>query len=200
MKKLFEKHQTDKTKYSYFYEYWLKPKEFENILEIGAFKGGSMRAWKELWPKSKIYGIECNPNLRNESPDLDIFVGDQTDIEFLNEVINNIGSPDLIIDDGGHKMSQQIISFKTLFPQLKSDGYYVIEDLETSYLSDWIDQPQTTINFLNGLIDKVNFDGRSHLGQDGVIDIENRGEQTDFYSKTISQIIFSNNICLIIKK
>lgn len=200
MKKLFEKYQTDKTKYSHFYEYWLKPKEFENILEIGAFKGGSMRAWKELWPKAKIYGIECNLDLRNESLDLDIFVGDQTDIEFLNKVINNIGSPDLIIDDGGHKMSQQIISFKTLFPQLKSGGYYVIEDLETSYLSDWIDQPQTTINFLNGLIDKVNFDGRSHLGQDGVIDIENRGEQADFYSKTISQIIFSNNICLIIKK
>jgi hypothetical protein len=200
MKKLFEKYHTDKTKYSYFYEYWLKPKQFKNMLEIGAFKGGSMRAWKELWPKAKIYGIECNPDLRNESPDLDIFVGDQTDINFLNRVVDNMGTPDLIIDDGGHKMSQQITSFIALFPKLQSGGYYIIEDLETSYLQPWIDQPQTTINFLNGLINKVNFDGRSHLGEDGVVDIESRGEQADYYSKIISQIIFSNNICLIIKK
>ena len=200
MKKLFEKYHTDKTKYSYFYEYWLKPKQFKNILEIGAFKGGSMRAWKELYPKAKIYGIEANPELRKESPDLDIFIGDQTDINFLNRVVDNMGTPDLIIDDGGHKMSQQITSFEVLFPRLKSGGYYIIEDLETSYMSDWIDQSETTINFLKKLVDSVNFNGKSHAGENGVLDVEGRGEQVSYYTKNISQIIFSNNICLIIKK
>lgn len=200
MKKLFEKYQTDKTKYSYFYDYWLKPKQFENVLEIGAYLGGSMRAWKEAWPEAKVYGVESDINLRNKSPDLDIFVGDQKDIGFLNGVIDNIGLPDLIVDDGGHKMSQQITSFEVLFPRLISGGYYVIEDLETSYMSDWIDQPETTINFLNKLVDSVNFNGKSHAGENGVLDIEGRGEQVSYYTKNISQIIFSNNICLIIKK
>jgi len=200
MKKLFEKYHTDKTKYSYFYEYWLKPKQFKNILEIGAFKGGSMRTWKELYPKAKIYGIEANPELRKESPDLDIFVGNQKDTKFLNDIISQIGTPDLILDDGGHKMSEQITSFEALFPKLKPCGYYIIEDLETSYLENWQDQDLTTIEFLKQLVDKVNFNGRSHLGENGVMDIESRGEQADYYSKTISQIIFSNNICLIIKK
>lgn len=200
MKKLFEKHQTDKTKYSKFYGYWLATRKFENILEIGAFKGGSMRAWIDLFPSAKVFGVEANQDLRNESKDLNIFVGDQVDRQFLTNIINEIGQPDLIIDDGGHKMSQQITSFECLFPLLQSGGYYIIEDLETSYLSDWQDQPLTTVEFLKTLIDHVHFKGQSHLGENGVLDMESRGVTPSYWSKNISSIVFSNNICLIIKK
>ena len=47
------------------------------------------------------------------------------------------GDFDIILDDGGHKMDQQITSFRVLFPILKSGGVYIIEDLGTSYLLEW---------------------------------------------------------------
>ena len=45
-----------------------------------------------------------------------------------------IGEPvDIIIDDGGHYMHQQQISFGFLFAYMRSGGLYFIEDLHTSY-------------------------------------------------------------------
>lgn len=200
MKQLFEKYQTDKTKYSKFYSFWLAQKDFKNILEIGAYKGASLRAWRDRFPSADVVGIESDPMLRALSPDLNIFVGDQTNTSFLESVSQSIPQRDLIIDDGGHKMSQQITSFRYLFPKLAPGGYYIIEDLETSYLSNWIDQDLTTTEFLKLLVDNVNFNGKSHAGENGIADIESRGETPNEYSKTIDFMVFANNICLIAKK
>ena len=35
---------------------------------------------------------------------------------------------DIIIDDGSHKLSDILLSFKFLFKNLKKDGFYIIED------------------------------------------------------------------------
>jgi hypothetical protein len=36
-------------------------------------------------------------------------------------------------DDGGHEMSQQIISFEELYPIVFPNGVYLVEDLHTSF-------------------------------------------------------------------
>eukprot|EP01062_Namystynia_karyoxenos_P048992 TRINITY_DN37416_c0_g1_i1.p2 TRINITY_DN37416_c0_g1~~TRINITY_DN37416_c0_g1_i1.p2 ORF type:complete len:413 (+),score=130.44 TRINITY_DN37416_c0_g1_i1:68-1240(+) len=69
------------------------------------------------------------------------FWGDQSDPAFLNNVRRAVrgGSDnhlDLIIDDGGHTMDQQITSFERLFPLVRPGGLYIIEDLETSFRHD----------------------------------------------------------------
>lgn len=76
-----------------------------------------------------------------------------------------IGEPHIIIDDASHMNQLTIQSFKHLFPWLKSGGYYVIEDIESS----WWDEhgfdgntdfcnfsAATTINFMRMLLNEVN--------------------------------------------
>ena len=44
---------------------------------------------------------------------------------------------DIIIDDGGHTMKQQVTTFEETWNQLKDGGIYLCEDLHTSYWSSF---------------------------------------------------------------
>jgi len=104
------------------------------LLEIGVSQGGSLQLWKKYFgTQSKIYGIDLNPKSRFYEDQIEVFIGDQTDTVFLNHVINNIGRPDVIIDDGSHIQSHVIKTFDFLFPHLADNGIYIIEDCHTSY-------------------------------------------------------------------
>lgn len=106
-----------------------------NILEIGIYNGGSLQLWKKYFgDKVTIYGIDIDPACKQyEEENIKIFIGSQEDRSFLQSVIENLPDLDIIIDDGGHTMLQQIISFEELYDKLKEDGIYLIEDLHTSY-------------------------------------------------------------------
>ena len=87
------------------------------ILEIGILNGGSLKMWKNFFsPDSTIAGIDIIPKCKkHEKDNIKVYIGDQTDINFLGSVIKEIGTPDIIIDDGGHTCNQQITSFDYLF-------------------------------------------------------------------------------------
>jgi len=131
------------------------------ILEIGVYEGASLRTWEEFFPKAKIFAIDsyiaCT---RYASERSSIFIGDQADPIFLNSVVKQTGGNwDLILDDGGHTMVQQITSFKKLFPHLNSGGIYVIEDLHTSYNATYgggLRKAGTTMEYLKDLLDEMN--------------------------------------------
>ena len=105
------------------------------ILEIGVFQGGSLQMWKNYFgPKAKIYGIDINPNCKElEEENIEIFIGSQSDRTFLKKVKEQIPPIDILIDDGGHTMKQQIVSFEELFDHVKETGIYLCEDTHTSY-------------------------------------------------------------------
>ena len=134
------------------------------ILEIGVKDGDSLKLWKDYFPpESKIYGIEINELLLEDfkQDNTRIFFGSQTDIPFLNDVLGDIGQVDIIIDDGGHTCNQLITSFNFLFEYgLKDGGLYVMEDLGTSYWHKWsggLNNKHSTVNFLKGKIDGINY-------------------------------------------
>lgn len=138
---------TDKMRYERVYQqYFRGRKPPRKVLEIGVNKGASLMVWKE-WFKAKVFGID-NDLAKLEYEPGKVFQGDQTDRKFLRRVMSEIGSVDLIIDDGGHKMKQQIISFQELWPYLNKGGIYVIEDLITSSMPEYIDLPFTTVDYL----------------------------------------------------
>lgn len=130
------------------------------ILEIGVFKGGSLQMWKDYFTvsdnKVQIYGIDILPECKDLQEDnVQIFIGSQEDREFLRKVKSEIGQVDILIDDGGHTMSQQIISFEELFDLVADDGIYLCEDLHTSYMKSYGGgyRGETFIEYSKGLID-----------------------------------------------
>jgi hypothetical protein len=141
------------------------------ILEIGVATGASLRTWRAYFPNSMIYGIDILDKRYHDSHRIKTFQGSQADPGFLRAVINEIGAPDIIIDDGSHINQHVILSFNTLFPLLAPTGIYAIEDMQTSYWTlgsadnsgtDWggsMDpQAPTSMNFLKSLLDGINYE------------------------------------------
>lgn len=131
------------------------------ILEIGVSHGGSLQMWREYFgDKAKIYGIDINPGCKElEEENIKIFIGSQSDRKFLRQIKEIIPKVDILIDDGGHTMKQQIISFEELFTHIKDDGVYLCEDLHTSYWLKWgggYKRRSTFIEYSKNFIDYLN--------------------------------------------
>lgn len=131
------------------------------LLEIGVDKAGSLQVWRKfLGEKAVIFGIDVNPACRElDTADLSVRIGSQDDPEFLGRVVSEMGGLDIVIDDGSHIGSDQIASFKALFPLLASDGVYIIEDVHTAYWQNFdggIGRSGTILSFAKDLIDDLN--------------------------------------------
>jgi len=116
--------------------------DITKVLEIGVETGRSHRMWLEYFPNAVIYGfdifkfgVEEFHRLQKGNSNLDrsvMFEGNQESVDDLEKFLSLHGENfDIIIDDGGHTMRQQQISLGVLFDAVKSNGYYVIEDLHT---------------------------------------------------------------------
>lgn len=106
-----------------------------HVLEFGVSHGGSLQMWKEYFgPRAKIYGVDINPACKSlEEDQVKILIGDQGDRQFLRSLSDVVPRIDILIDDGGHTMRQQIATFEEMFAHVASDGVYLCEDLHTSY-------------------------------------------------------------------
>jgi hypothetical protein len=134
------KYGTDKASsthnYLDFYEIFFSPlrnKEL-TVLEIGVFNGASLKTWEEYFPNSRIIGADImQATKRFERDRVTIELLDQSNIEELTRVALKYGPFDIIIEDGSHMWEHQITSLRTLFPFLKDQGIYIVEDLHTNY-------------------------------------------------------------------
>lgn len=104
------------------------------MIEIGVYRGGSLRMWRDYFaPGSRIIGLDIDPACADFADGrISVFIGDQADPAFLRRVLAETGPPDIVLDDGGHDMRQQIISFDTLYPAMRTPGVYLVEDAVTS--------------------------------------------------------------------
>ena len=131
------------------------------LLEIGISHGGSLQMWKEYFGTSaNIIGVDVEPGcLAFQDERVKVFIGDQEDREFLRSLRNTVGAMDIVIDDGGHRMSQQLTSFEELWPAVAQRGIYLLEDLHTSYWQEYAGSylgPGTFVEFAKSLIDSIN--------------------------------------------
>lgn len=131
------------------------------VLEIGVYRGGGLELLRHfLGPESRIVGIDIDDAARDAVGDgYPIEMGDQEDPEFLRGVAEKHGPFDIVVDDGGHRMRQQIVSVETLFPTLTDGGTYIVEDSHTSYWPEYADPDPvgspTFIEWLKGRIDDL---------------------------------------------
>ena len=131
-----------------------------NFLEIGVFKGGSLRMWRKyLHPDSIIVGIDIAPACRSyEAPSRHVFVriGDQGDEAFLRAVVEEFGPFDVVVDDGSHQAADVLASFNLLFAAgMKDEGIYIVEDLHTSYHPGFVGKHLPFLDIVKQLIDAM---------------------------------------------
>jgi cephalosporin hydroxylase len=132
------------------------------ILEIGVQHGGSLQIWNEFFRgEVEIFGIDILPECQQlEENNINIFIGDQSDIKFLTAVSNKIGHIDLVIDDGSHVSKHQIATFEILFyNNLNVGGFYIVEDCHSSYMPEYgggLGRRGTFIEYAKDLCDSIN--------------------------------------------
>ena len=123
------------------------------ILEIGVADGASLRMWEEYFPNAEIHGIDINPcDIEHER--ITIHIGDQGDMKFMSSLGVDF---DIVIDDGSHRVSDQIFSFKVLWPNTRL--IYIVEDMYSSYLKRYgggYRRSGTAVEFFKDLVDDVN--------------------------------------------
>jgi hypothetical protein len=132
-----------------------------HVVEFGVSQGGSLQMWKQYFgPNAKIFGIDINPHCKQlEEEQIEIFIGDQEDRRFLKSLTEKIPKIDILIDDGGHTMKQQINTYEELFSCIDKNGVYLCEDLHTSYCPNGeggYKKRGTFIEYSKNFIDYIN--------------------------------------------
>lgn len=133
------------------------------MLEIGVFEGGSLELWRKyLGSQATVFGVDIDSACAKkvDAPN-QVRIGSQDDPDFLRSVVDEMGGVDLVLDDGSHKGSHIIISFRALFPLLTDGGLYVIEDMHDDYTEFPGTQRNQSLKFVKRLIDDMhcNFHG-----------------------------------------
>ncbi len=166
----------------------LRGKEL-NILEIGAAHGGSLEMWRDYFgDKCTIYSIDINPECKQfENDYTKVFIGSQDNVLFLREIGMILPKIDILIDDGGHTMKQQINTLNELFWKVRIDGgIYVCEDTHTSYMKQF--GSRFKISFLRKTATLIDSMHRWHINK-----------VPDKYTTTVKSIHYYDSIVVIEK-
>jgi cephalosporin hydroxylase len=129
------RYNTDKgTSHSYIEEYYhkifkpLKGQECK-ILEVGIFKGGSLKLWRDYLGKgADIYGIDNSHHTAIKAVEGCIIVlGDAYDPQISNMIPREL---DIAIDDGLHTLWAHKRFIELYAPKIKKGGVLIIEDIQ----------------------------------------------------------------------
>ena len=171
-----------------------------NILEIGVQNGGDLKMWEYYFTKNNpdakinIYGIDIDERTKEvDGGRIKIFIGSQSDRDFLRKIKSEIPKIDILIDDGGHEMEQQIVTFEELYDHIKDDGIYWCEDIGTSYWASHnggYKKSTSYIEYTKNLIDYLNAYNAT----------ENDDLEVSSFTNTTYGIHYYENIVVIEKK
>jgi demethylmacrocin O-methyltransferase len=191
-KKISDYYNCDKTSTHTYHNVYSKifegiRDEVFSLLEIGIHEGASLNVWRDYLKNANIYGLDINREFSHDRGH--IFKGDQNNLFDLEKITSEIKSCKVIIDDASHNPQHQIKTFNYLFENLlENGGYYIIEDVETSYWNPTSKLYGYEIGYLNvvdyfgKLTHNVNY---KYNGFDNNLKIES--------------IMFTSN-CIVIKK
>ena len=159
------------------------------ILEIGILNGGSLQMWKKYFhADSTLVGIDIDSRCKqHEESGINVRIGDQSNPKFLQELLDEFGEFDLVIDDGSHHVSHVKKTFDFLYPKIAENGLYFIEDTHAAYWSSHggsLSHVDSINNVSKELIDKLNAD-------------HTKGQiESDFFTKNTRCMTFYDSIIL----
>jgi 23S rRNA U2552 (ribose-2'-O)-methylase RlmE/FtsJ len=113
------------------------------ILEIGVYQGESTKVLSRRFPESLIVAVDLNLRGIDFSgySNIHYLQCDQTDRRKLEAICKQYfpNGLDLVIEDASHIGHFSCLTFKYLFPFVKSGGVYIVEDWGTGYWPNWTD-------------------------------------------------------------
>lgn len=164
------------------------------LLEFGVSHGGSLQMWKKYFGhKARIIGVDIDFQCQKlAEKQIEIFIGGQEDKAFLRRLMKKIGKVDIVIDDGGHTMAQQLTTFEEIYPHVREGGTYLVEDLHTSYWSE----------FGGGLLKEGTFIERSKelIDQLNAWHSKTKDLKVDEFTRTTASIHFYDSIVVFEKE
>lgn len=98
----------------------------------GYLPGGSLRAWRDYFKHGQIYGVDVQPDTQFTNEErITTHLCDSTQENAVQALMKSLGNMqfDIIIDDGSHIDTDQIKTLSHLYPYLKENGIYIIEDI-----------------------------------------------------------------------
>lgn len=180
-----------------YHEYFKKfRKKNVVVLEFGISHGGSLQMWKHYFGKrARIIGVDINPECKKlKEPQVEIYIGSQEDRKFIKSLMKKIGDVDIVIDDGGHTMSQQITTFEETYRFVREGGIYLTEDLHTSYWGEFgggLRKQGTFIEYAKMQIDQLHAWYSKDNGSLAVNDFTRTTHSIHFYD---SIVIFKKGV------
>jgi len=186
--------------YMEHYQRYLAPLRTKslNLLEIGVGgyeypdRGGeSLRMWKAYFRRSRIVGIDLYDKSQLREKRIDIRQCDQTDSLALTRLSSEYQGFDIIIDDGSHRNDHVITTFQILFPLLRANGVYVVEDTQTSYWPSKggrLGTAGTSMAFFKALADGLNY-----------VEYPIQNYEPTYFDRHIVEIAFFHNLIIIRK-
>jgi hypothetical protein len=211
---IFDKYNSDKNSsfHNYCRQYDNLLKDFRDkqisFLELGVFKGESVKIWRDVFPNAKkIVGVDIDPRCKQyENIDKCIYIeiGDATDTNFINYLHTKYDGFDIILDDASHTNKDVILSFEKLFPLMNDNGLYIVEDTCTYKISSYID-----MSYLNHIVyfakylpylNQWRFDATDGIKDNCVDPFKIQKKATNIFEASIDMITFGISFIAINKK
>lgn len=127
------KYGTDKVGHGYLPHYERLVGELRflpcTMIEIGVASGASLKMWHEWMPKAFVYGFDINGYDQIFGERIRTVQGNQGKTEDLEKLVKQTGNFHFIVDDAGHNVEEEKVSYDYLWPLLLSGGWYIVEDL-----------------------------------------------------------------------
>lgn len=141
---LIDNNLTDKnTMHSYLETYQSlfesKKETAKNVLEIGIYRGGSIKLWQNYFQNATVYGADWDekhiPDFVKDLSRVNVLFGDAYSESFITDKISDTKF-DIIVEDGAHTYDGVTFVAKHYSKLLAEGGILVIEDVQDM---SWID-------------------------------------------------------------
>jgi hypothetical protein len=94
----------------------------------GYAPGGSLRAWRDYFPKGRIVGADIQPDTQFSEDRITTVLADSSSKEQLDKALGD-QMFDVIIDDGLHWDETQVQTLQNLWHRVRPGGFYITEDI-----------------------------------------------------------------------
>jgi hypothetical protein len=120
-----------------------------NVVEVGVFAGGSLQMWRDYFgDECQVFGVDIVEECRTyEGDGIRVFVGDQGDRSFWRAFREQVPHVDVLIDDGGHLVDQQVVTLEEMLPHMAPGGVYICEDIVNNEFAAYLMGLQMRMNW-----------------------------------------------------